>query len=29
VNGSWGYAGERPGWPVDKMLRGFVDIIRN
>jgi alpha-L-fucosidase len=27
VNGSWGYTGERPGWPVDKMLRGFIDII--
>ena len=27
VNGSWGYTGEKPGWPVDKMLRGFVDIV--
>jgi alpha-L-fucosidase len=27
VNGSWGYTGEKPGWPVDKLLRGFVDII--
>ncbi|VGO16428.1 hypothetical protein PDESU_05019 [Pontiella desulfatans] len=27
VNGSWGYTGEKPGWPADKILRGFVDII--
>ncbi len=27
VNGSWGYTGERPGWPTARLIRGFVDIV--
>ncbi|MEW6997833.1 alpha-L-fucosidase [Colwelliaceae bacterium BS250] len=27
VNGSWGYTGERPAWPTDRLVRGFVDIV--
>ena len=27
VNGSWGYTGDKPAWPTDTLLRGFIDII--
>jgi len=27
VNGSWGYTGDKPGWPTARLVRGFVDIV--
>ena len=27
VNGSWGYAGEKPAFATDSLLRGFIDIV--
>ncbi|MEW6997821.1 alpha-L-fucosidase [Colwelliaceae bacterium BS250] len=27
VNGSWGYAGDKPAFSTDSLLRGFIDIV--
>ncbi|WP_068546827.1 alpha-L-fucosidase [Thalassotalea crassostreae] len=27
VNGSWGYAGDKPAFATDSILRGFIDIV--
>ncbi len=27
VNGSWGYTGDKPAWPTEHLLRGFIDIV--